>query len=188
MGWKAKLRSFCCSHMEFLRVICVFGLQMFTTNMRKHVSAVKACHDLKPDLKSLIFPAQNCKLMLQLWSALWRTKRRGAAQRGRGGKSSTMRWWWGQTPAHAHVLILDRSYSLLFYTFCRSWEGTSGFTAGCVRFSRLIISSLLIWDPGEYRIITRNKICLISRKTCSRSAFPPPGQHPQRKWSQPSAT
>lgn len=41
-------------------------------------------------------PAQTCKLMSQLWSALWRRRRRGAGQRGRGGKNSITQWWWGQ--------------------------------------------------------------------------------------------
>lgn len=41
-------------------------------------------------------PAQTYKLMSQLWSALWRRRRRGAGQRGRGGKNSITQWWWGQ--------------------------------------------------------------------------------------------
>lgn len=50
-----KVEGFLLLSYGVLRIICVFGLQMFTTNMRKHVSAVKVCQDLKPDLKSLFF-------------------------------------------------------------------------------------------------------------------------------------
>lgn len=40
--------------------------------------------------------AQTYKLMLLLWSTLWRRRGRGAGQRGRGGKNSITQWWWGQ--------------------------------------------------------------------------------------------
>lgn len=83
MWWKAKLRSFCCSHGVF-RIIFVFGLQMFTTNIRKHVSAVNVCHDLKPDLKSLNFSCSELRAnVAALERSLADEKERCSAERQR---------------------------------------------------------------------------------------------------------
>lgn len=55
--------------------------------------------------------------MLQLWSALWRWRRRGAGRRGRGGKNSTTHWWWGQALRFRLIKPCSTSDGILSFIF-----------------------------------------------------------------------